>query len=234
MHRIILPLIAAALASPAIAAERRYTVTDFDRIQIDGPFVVTLMTGKASAVTATAPANAGIDSLSIEVSNRMLRIRPNKSAWGGGYPGERNTGGVRIAVTTRDLRSATMIGSGKLEIDRVRPALRFDAGLSGSGALSIKSVETDEVRITALGAGTMRLGGKAKTVKATVQGSAGLDAGMLLADTLDLNSQTSSNVSFGPVRAVKLRSEGAGDIVIGGKPACTVDNRGSGMVRCGK
>ena len=45
MNRIMLAALAITVAAPAQAAERRYTVTDFDRVRVDGPFVVTLATG---------------------------------------------------------------------------------------------------------------------------------------------------------------------------------------------
>lgn len=41
MARTALAIIGAALlAMPAHAAERRYSITDFDRIVVEGPFVV--------------------------------------------------------------------------------------------------------------------------------------------------------------------------------------------------
>jgi hypothetical protein len=43
--RTIAVLLAFALALPAAAAERRYPITDFDRIVVEGPFIVRLTTG---------------------------------------------------------------------------------------------------------------------------------------------------------------------------------------------
>lgn len=86
MKRILPALALAALAAAAPAAERRHTVTDFDRVHVEGPFEVTLATGRpSSAVVSGSP--AAIERVSIEVQGRVLRIRPNRSAWGG-YPGE--------------------------------------------------------------------------------------------------------------------------------------------------
>ena len=49
MIRTLPALLAVALlAAPALAAERRYSVTDFERIEVDGPYVVRLTTGRAS------------------------------------------------------------------------------------------------------------------------------------------------------------------------------------------
>src|SRR3546814_19405145 len=53
MNRIMLAALALTATAPAQAAERRYTVTDFNRIRVDGPFVVTLATGKSPSATAS-------------------------------------------------------------------------------------------------------------------------------------------------------------------------------------
>jgi hypothetical protein len=85
MNRIIPPLLvalAALAAAPAAAAERTYSVTDFDRIQVEGPFEVVLATGLSSKVRASGSTEA-LDRLSIGVEGGTLRIRVNRSAWGG-------------------------------------------------------------------------------------------------------------------------------------------------------
>src|SRR5947209_20406782 len=120
MNRITLACaacFAALLAAPAGAADRTYPVTDFDRIQVEGPFEVTLATGLTTRVRASGSADA-LERVSVEAEGRTLRIRANASAWGG-YPG-RTPGPVRIEAATRDLTRATVLGSGSLAIDKAR------------------------------------------------------------------------------------------------------------------
>ena len=112
-----LALLALAAAAPAAAAERTYSVTDFDRIQVDGPYRVTVTVGSGSSARAEGSAEA-LDHLSVDVQGGILRVRRNRSAWGG-YPGE-GAGSVAIALTTRDLRNAAVVGSGSLDIDRAQ------------------------------------------------------------------------------------------------------------------
>ena len=229
MIRILPFALAALFAMPAEAAERRYTITDFDRIQVEGPFRVTLVTGKGASAVATGDPRS-IDRVSVDVQSRLLKIRPGRSGWGG-YPGQEN-GTVTLTITTPALRSATVIGSGTLEIDRAK-AMKFDAVLSGSGRIGIDSVEADVLAIGLVGGGTLRIGGAAKSVRATVSGSGDLDASSLRAEDAEINADTSGRVALAVRRAAKVTSAGAGDVVIAGAPACTVSNRGAGNVSCG-
>jgi hypothetical protein len=228
--RITLLLLALAAAAPAGAAERRYPVTDFDRIRVEGPYDVRVVTSGPSAATATSDP-AGLEHVSIDVEGRTLRIRPNRNAWGS----SRNAtpGPLRVDVTTRDLRSATIIGSGSLSIDRAS-GLRVDLSLSGSGSLTVAAADADRLDIGLLGAGTIALAGKAKQLRASVQGSGGLDAAALQAADVELTLDTSGSVAVGAVRTAKVRAIGTGDTQIVGKPTCTVTGPAAVYVKCGR
>jgi len=220
----------AACTAPALAAERRYSVTDFDRVQVEGPFQVVLKTGKGSSALAIGSSRA-IEGLSIEVQGRTLKVRPNRSAWGG-YPGE-GAGPVTIQLTTRLLRGASVNGSGSLSIDRAE-AMRFDLTLTGSGRLTIAALKADSLNVALLGAGAVRIGGSAKTARVTVRGAGDLDGAALAVEDLDLRTETSGVIALAARRSATVHASGAGETVIAGEPACTVTAAGSGPVRCGK
>ena len=221
--------LAAALAAPAAAAEQRYSLTDFDRIQVEGPYQVTLVTGLPTTARATGSTQA-IERVTVEVQGRTLRIHPNRSAWGG-YPGA-PVGLVRIAAATHDLASAAVAGSGSLNIDKVRGP-RLDLNLVGNGRLSVGRIDADTLNVAMFGSGEMRLAGKVKQMRATVQGTGDLKAADLSADDAQLNAETAGSVALAVTRSVHGASSGAGDVVIGGRPACAIDNKGAGQVRCG-
>lgn len=230
MTRIMLAALALLAAAPANAAERRFTASGFEKVQVEGPFQVTLVTGKGSSAVATGSTQA-LDRVSVQVEGRTLRIRPNRSAWGA--PPKAGEGGVNIALTTYDLTAVTVAGSGSLTVDKARGA-RFDAALSGSGRIAIGNVEADRLNLQLLGAGTLKVGGKAKSLRATITGQGTLDAAGLTAENAELSTDTSGTVALGVRRAVKIAASGAGDVTISGTPACTVSGAGAGRVRCGK
>ena len=223
-------LLAALAAAPAAAAERRYSVGDFDRVQVEGPYEVVLATGGSSGARATG-AQSGLDRVSVEVQGRMLRIRPNRSGWGG-YPGD-PVAPVRIALTTRDIKAAAVLGSGSLTVDKVR-GLRVDLSVSGSGALSVGSVAADTLVVGLLGSGSIEAGGTAKQLRATVQGSGDFDAPALSAGDAELVADTAGKVAFAATRTAKVRAVGRGDVEIRGSASCTLTGPAAQSVRCGR
>ncbi|MGS1016369.1 GIN domain-containing protein [Allosphingosinicella humi] len=230
MKSILLVLAALAAAGPASAAERRITVTDYDRVQVEGPFTVTLATGKPNGAVVTGD-GAALDRVSIDVQGRTLRVRANRSTWGG-YPGE-DPGPVTIALATHDLIGASVTGSGSLAIDKAR-AMRFELGVSGSGRIRLDSVETDILILGLLGSGRISIGGKTKSLRATIQGTGDLDAGALTAQDANIQSDTSGTVTLAAANSAAIVATGPGDVTVTGNPSCTVKMQGSGRVSCGR
>ena len=230
MKTFLLALAALAASGPALAAERRITVTDYDRVHVEGPFTVTLATGKPNAAIVTGDA-AALDRVSIDVQGKTLRVRANRSAWGG-YPGE-DPGPVTIALATHALSGASVTGSGSLDIDKAR-AMRFELGVSGSGRIRLASVESDILILGLLGSGRISIDGKTKSLRATIQGSGDLDAGGLTAQDANIQSDTSGTVKLAAAHSAAIVATGPGDVTVTGNPSCTVKMMGSGRVSCGR
>ena len=113
MTRLLLVLL--AFAAPAAAETRRIAVADFDRVIVEGPYVVHLVTGRPSAASAQGTRDA-LDRVTIDVQGQILRIRRNRNAWGGA-PGA-DAGTVTVELATRSLRSARLIGPARLDLRR--------------------------------------------------------------------------------------------------------------------
>ena len=228
--RILLPFLLLGLSSPALADERRYTVTDFDRVVVEGPYEVVLRTGKAPSARATGPRMA-VERVTVEVLGRTLRVRTGRSAWGG-YPGE-DAGPAIVELTTHEIRSATVAGSGGLSIDKAR-GMRLDLALEGSGRLSVADVKADTLVVGSLGSGQIGLAGQVKSLRASVQGAGDLDGSGLTADDAQVSSETSGTIELNAKRSARIVARGSGDTKILGKIACTVNAVGSGRVVCGE
>lgn len=230
MIRIMLALPAlAALAAPAAAADRRYSITDFDRLIVEGPYAVRLVVGGPSAATASGTVD-GLDRVTIDVQGRTLRIRRNRSAWGG-RPGA-DTGPVTIALATRTLRSARLIGPARLDVDGAR-GLALEFVVEGSGRIRAAHVAADNLSLGLLGSGGLELAGTAKALTADFQGTGAVEASRLIAQNATVRTNTSGTVALtvnGPVTVV---ANGLGDVAISGRAQCTVNGPGASEVRCG-
>jgi hypothetical protein len=229
MLKIMSALLLLAAGTSATAADRRFTVTGFDRVQVDGPYEVTLATGRSTSAIASGTPVA-LDGISIDVQGRTLRIKPKRGSWGG-YPGE-DAGPVKIALGTASLKGAVLSGSGSLAIDKVS-GMRADLSLSGSGRLAVGAVTADSLSVASLGAGTLAIGGKVKNLRAAIQGAGALEGEGLSADDAVVNAATSGEIALSVRRAANVTSSGSGGTRIIGSPACTVKRSGAGPVRCG-
>jgi hypothetical protein len=230
MHRILFCL-AALLASvtSAGAADRRYAISDFDRIIVEGPYTVRLVVGRSSSASASGTPQ-GLDGVSVEVQGTTLRLRRNRNAWGG-YPG-RPAESATITLTTRNLRSARLLGAGSLDVQGAK-GLKVDFAVEGSGRLSATALEADNLTLIARGSGTLRLQGSAKTLSADIQGSGSLDGAGLSAETATIVAATSGEISLTARRAATITANGLGSIAVEGQPACTLRGPAAANVRCG-
>jgi hypothetical protein len=224
--RILAFLLVAAVASPLAAAQRNYSVTDYTRIRVEGPFAVRLATNVAPFARATGSPRA-LDRVSLKVDGQTLVIRTDRSAWGGG-PDE-DFGPVTINVGTHDLQQATLSGPGSLAIDRVR-GLDFALTSFGSGAVSVETVAVDRLRLFAQGSGSMRVAGATKQFDAALSGPGLIDASALTAKDATLSALGPASLRANVSGTVKLAASGSATIAIEGGAACERKVSGSAVV----
>jgi len=213
----------------AFASERGVTITSFDRIRIEGPFIVEIVTNKGPSARLSGSA-AALDRVSVTNQGTTLFVRPKASAWGG-YEGADN-GPVTIRLTTPALRTVAVTGSGSVTVDAMRSAA-VGIALEGGGTLNVAAIDTDALDVGLAGSGQMTLAGRAAGGRFAVRGSANLVAGALAVRDAKVVAEGAGNISVNAVRTADITTIGAGNVTIAGKPACTVNRRGSGTVVCG-
>jgi hypothetical protein len=223
-------LAALAAAAPAGAVDRRLPVTDFDRIVVEGPYIVRLRVGGPTTATVSG-SQAALDRVSLDVSGNMLRIRRNRNYWGGN-PGAQESP-VTIELGTRTLRSARLLGPARLEIDRIE-GLRIDLAVQGSGRLVVGSVAADNLSVGMAGSGQIELAGRAESLTADIQGSGDLDAAGLSVENATVQAATSGTIALEATETATVTALGLGTIEITGQPACTLRGPSADLVRCGR
>lgn len=226
-------LAAALLSSAAPAAERGYSVTDFERIRVDGPYKVTLTTGRSPGARAYG-SQAAIEGVSVELQGRTLIVKRNSQTWGG-YPGT-SVGGaagpVEIRLTGYALRSATLNGAGSLTIDALK-GQSIDLLVAGSGLLKVGRIDTDRLTVSVAGNGRAEVGGKAAIAQFAVRGTGAIDGSALVAKDAKIAADGPGDIKIAATATASVVSSGAGNIAVTGRPACTVKATGSGTVACG-
>lgn len=230
-YGMLAAILAMVLALPAQAERRGYSVTNFDRIQVNGPFVVRVTTGGGSSAYAEGDHRA-INEISVQVMGRTLRVRRNLSTDWGGYPGESEAASATLYLTTHQLEQATIIGTGDLEIDRMEGG-RLIVSLGGNGRLAVGEIEADHAALAVTGAGILEAGGHAETGRVSVEGPGTVSAGGLTIDDVTVTLNGPGSIELTAEREAEVTTVGNGVVTILGDAACTDRSVGSGQVVCG-
>jgi hypothetical protein len=228
--RRALALFLLVASTPAFAAERGYTITDFDRVDVIGAYQVILETGKGPSARATGDMRA-IDALKIEVRGRTLRVVTGSNAWGG-WPGAKPAAPI-VRLTVPMIREASLRGSGTITINRIRTQTA-KLGVSGSGSMTVNALETDKLSAALLGSGRMTITGKAAIGQISTEGSGSFASPALRVDALTISSNSSGETTIAGGKTATVQSAGSGNVTVSGTPACTVTAVGGGEVNCGK
>lgn len=219
-------LCALSLPAAAGAADRNYTITGFDRIRVDGPYRVQMVTGVAPFARATGTP-AALDAIEVGVQGRTLIIRKSQSSWGGDPA--RNPGPVLIKVGTHELTTAWVNGAGSLDIDKVR-GMEFDLSLIGAGAVSVAGVDVDKLDASVKGSGSARLAGKASRALANISGTGLFDASALAVKDVDAGAEGAAVMKLNASNSAKINALGTATVEMTGRADCTVKTSGSSLV----
>ena len=227
--RVALTAIALLFSAPSVAAEKRYAISDFDRIQVMGPFNVVIQTGRATSVTASGDA-AALDMISVISSSGVLTIQTltkARSSWK-----DQPHKAAKLVIVLPKLIGLRLVGAGSIVAAEVR-GITTNITLNGSGQINVAKLASDNATVRLNGAGRITVSGTAKNLDANVSGSGDLDATQLMASDLKIASSTSGRITAGAARTADVKQNGAGEIRIIGKPSCLVENLGAGSARCG-
>jgi hypothetical protein len=218
-------LIPMAIAAPASAATRGYTLTSFDAIRVDAPVTVILTTGMGVSARAEGDQTA-LDRLKVEVSGRLLTISMDRQA------GEKRSGAATLRLSTGMVERVVLTGGGSIAINRMK-GLRGEIILGGNGDVGIADVQLDQVDVTLAGGGRATLTGRTGVANIRLTGPGSVAAEPLRARQATIFNDGAGNIALTTDVNATVTSTGTGDVTIAGKPACTIDNRGVGKVLCG-
>ena len=211
---------------PGPQVSRNYQVGAFDKIAVAGPYEVNVITGAQAGVSAKGGQNL-LEETDVIVEGGTLKIMPKKHK---GIRWNWNRGKAVFTVNAAALRSASIAGSGGINVDKI--AGDFDGDVAGSGDLRLASVAGGNVKLAIAGSGDVTAAGKANRVDLSIAGSGDINAGGLASQTADVSIAGSGNITANASGTADVSIMGSGDVEITGGAKCSISKHGSGDVRC--
>lgn len=218
-------------ATPAVAADRAFVVSNFDRVRIDGPFEVRVTVGGDSAQASASGDAAVLDTLDIEVQGSTLVVRRATGGWGE----QRRAQGPAPVVTLLipQLHGASVIGGGKLTVAGPVRGARIDFAVTGTGSIDAPAIDGEQLNVTIIGTGTVTLGGRAATARLLTNGSGVVLATPLSAGDLTVRLDGPGETQVTARYTANVTSTGLGRITVAGNPKCTAKAPAGGVIVCG-
>ncbi len=215
-------------AGPSVS--RNYQVSNFQEVEVAGPYDVTVRTGGNPGVSAQGSQKL-LDRTVVEVQGDKLVIHPEEHHsffnWSFGSHGK-----ASFTVTVPQLAAATIAGSGDIRVDHVRGD-RFEGTIAGSGGLNVDSVEVQALKLSISGSGSAKAAaGKAQSAEYSIGGSGDIDAGAVQLQQAKVSIAGSGSVKANATGTADVSIMGAGDVDVSGGAKCSVSKAGSGSVRC--
>jgi hypothetical protein len=219
----LLLALAATVATPALAEQRRFPLTGFDKIAVAGSDNVTVKQGSFAVVADGAASD--LDKLDIRQEAGMLKIGRKRSMW--------NWGGddVQVTVTLPALHGLVIAGSADVTADR-GGGDQFGLKISGSGNARIANLDTKTAEIAISGSGDIVVAGRCGALNLRVAGSGNADASALRCTNAAISVAGSGDVSANVSGQAAVSVAGSGDVSVTGGGRCTKKVAGSGEVRC--
>jgi hypothetical protein len=215
---------------PGPTVSRNYTVGNFDRIEVAGPYNVQVHTGAGPSASAKGPEKL-IERLVVEVKGGKLLIH-SKENHGFNFHFGSHHETIQLTVNVPQLRGAAIAGSGDIQVDNVK-GNQFAGEIGGSGSLSLGSVEVNAIKLSIGGSGGIKAGaGSSQTAEYEIAGSGDIDAGGLTVQQAKVSVAGSGNARANAIGNAEVNVMGSGDVEISGGAKCQVNKAGSGDVRC--
>lgn len=226
--RAMLPLMLLALPGAADAqTQRTEMLAGFDRVRVDGPFVVTVTAGPRGKAVVNGARDA-TERVAVRVENGTLIVSANQNAWGGSDRGARASVAVEAPPGTRGV---AVRGGGTVRVDRMRGP-RLDLAVAGSGTLTVADAQADQLYATLTGAGRLEVAGAANRARFLAIGTGTVDAKALSVDDLSVSQDSLGDSVFTARKTVTVSSAGLGSVTVEGDAACTVTVQRGGPVAC--
>ena len=192
----------------------------FEGISVNGATRVFVKSGSPQQVEVKGQANV-LNELETDVNDSVWEIRFDRCL--------RNHVTVEVYITVPELTSASVGGSGYVELEDVFRSETFDASVSGSGDMKLK-VETDHLTSRISGSGTISAAGVARRHDLAISGSGNNNSVDLRNMETDVDISGSGEAEVNARNSLDVHISGSGRVYHMGSPKVISDVSGSGKI----
>lgn len=228
MTRAVLLLLLAA--APAGAADRQVFVSSFERLRLEGPYQVSVATGRSPGARISGDA-AALERVEVRLDGTTLVVRPAIGRWQDAPPSAGGTP-IRITLATPTLNAASVVGGGTITIAADRGA-RIDLAVTGGGTIALTGAQVDQANATLIGSGRIALAGRAARARLLLNGPGRIDAGALETGEVTVRVDGPGEVGANARYLATVTNIGLGRVAVAGAPRCVVKSDAGGPVSCG-
>lgn len=228
IFRSVVMLCALASAAPAMAADQRFSIGNFEELIVEGDIQVNVQTGKAPSAIGSGPREK-LNALRVERQGKVVRIRSN------GFTSASDKGGpLSVTITGRGIRRLALIGSGKITADTLDSEnMRID--LRGSGTIEVASLKAFKLVTMLTGNGMLKIAkGEIFNSEVVMDGGVNFISAGLVSQNLKLVQSGPASTLLTVSKIAEINNSGTGSITIEGDGTCLVRKAGSGKINCKK
>lgn len=229
MRSLMLLCIASSTVAPA--AERKVFVSSFDRLRVNGPFRVDVVTGRSPAGRIVGDPRR-LDGIEVRQEGNVVVVWASDGRGDGDGDSDPAARPVTVTLVTPSLAAVTLVGSGAVNVARMK-ADRVDLSVAGTGTIGVTRADAIELTATTIGTGRITVAGRVARARVVVNG-----AGNVIATALDVGELTVRLDGPGDVAArarfiADVTNTGLGRVAVAGSAKCQVKAVTTGSVVCG-
>lgn len=210
---------------------------EFENINVQGRFDITLQTGKANRVQLQTEENLA-PHIRFETVNNMLNITTNANM----------TPTPQVTITSKTISEINLSGKTVLHANNIdSPQLSINMNgnsncflksntkilkiqLNGKSELHLNATQADNITLQINGKGDVNLTGKTHNLTVNAFGNSTVHADTLIADNVVLDSAGKSEISVHAVKTLTIMAAGKSNVKYSGNPTITKNTAGESTI----
>lgn len=214
----------------AHANDRKYSIGNFENVQIDGDLIVNITTGVATSAMAKG-SKWQLDNLKFKRNGRTLKIATNRSNITKRSQNKR-TPPLEIFISSQKLKDITIRGNAVVTVNRIK-SKKTALLILGAGMIDIEDAIITDFNIRIQGSGNVIVqNGTANKSDFLINGNGAIEASNLDSKKATIVHQGSASTILNVAIVADIHNNGSGRIEILGKANCIIKSIGSGNILC--